>query len=76
MTFAVTGSEIRRKARSAEWNTMVFYSFTRHRSSYAPAVNKMPSFCATAKKYDVFSFEVHSDLLNFTETVMYLTWDL
>ena len=35
------------------WNTMVFwittYPFARHRSPYAPAVNKMPSSCAITK---------------------------
>ena len=39
------------------------YPFTRHRSLYVPAINKMPSFCAMAKECDlhVFSFELHSN---------------
>ena len=38
--------------------------FTRYRSPYATAVNKMPSFCAMAKECDIFSFELHSNMLN------------
>ena len=40
------------------------YTFTRHRSPYIPAVNKMPSVCAMAKECDVFSFELHSNMFN------------
>ena len=35
------------------------YPFTRHHSLQTPAVNKMPSFCAMAKEYNIFSFELH-----------------
>ena len=48
--------------------TIVFsittFAFTRHRSPYVPAVNEMPSFCAVTKEYDMFSFELHSNMLN------------
>ena len=50
-------------------NSMVFlitaYLFTRHRSPYTPVVNKMPNFCTMAKECDIFSFELHSYMLNF-----------
>ena len=38
------------------------YPFTRHRSPYTPAVNKMPSSCTMAKEWDIFF------LLNYTVT--------
>ena len=45
--------------------SITIYPFSRHRSPYASApVNKMPSFCAMAKECDIFSFELHSNMLN------------
>ena len=48
--------------------TMIFsistYPFTRQHSPYVPAVNRMPSFCEMAKENDIFSFELHSNMLN------------
>ena len=50
------------------WKAMVFsittYPFTRHRSPYISAVNKMPCFFAMAKECNIFSFELHSNMLN------------
>ena len=55
------------------WNTMLkkniifsitTYPFTRHPALYALSVNKMPSFCTMAKECDIFSFELHSNMLN------------
>ena len=47
--------------------TMVFtittYPFTNHNSPYVPAVYKMSNFCAMIKEY-MFSFELHSNMLN------------
>ena len=71
-TFAITGSEIIRKAWSVVWNTVLknrgllnhHLSFTHTSSPYTPSVNKMPSFCAMAKKCNIFSFELHSNILN------------
>ena len=40
------------------------YPFSCHRHPCAPSVNQMPSFCAMAKECDIFSFELHSNMLN------------
>ena len=40
------------------------YPFTRRCSPYAPAINKMPSFCAMAKECNIVSFELCSNMLN------------
>ena len=51
-----------------DWKNMVIsnttYPFTHNCSPYVPAVNKMPSLCAIAKECDIFSFELHSNMLN------------
>ena len=47
------------------------YPFSRHRSLYALPVTKMPSFCTMAKECDIFSFELHNNMLTVTATVMY-----
>ena len=50
------------------WKTMVF-SIT-HLSLYSSplsvpnTINKMPNFCAMAKECNIFSFELHSNMLN------------
>ena len=40
------------------------YPFTRHSSFYVQVVNKIPSFCAMAIECDIFSFELHSNMLS------------
>ena len=62
------------------WKTLVFlitfYPFTRHHSPYIPAINKMPSLCAMAKECDIFSFELHSNMLKLHWNCNVLTRDL